>query len=477
MSGAFVETLDTSAPVDETRPEHRDLPTSTMLLYGTGQVGAQVFRDAPATLLPIFLTTMLGVPAWIAGLSILLPKLWVIFCDPLMGAFSDRKKMTWGRIPFLFTGAILTALCFFLLFSPPEFPSFWMSAAYNTVMFTIASTAFSIFSVPYLAMASEMSKSYHERTKIMAFRLVFTALGVLIGVGFVQPLVRWFGGGRHGYTMMALSLAGLCLAAMMTTVIGMRRFRLIQTASEHIPIFAQFRMAATYNWFALLGGSHFLQQLGQACNYTVVGLVFIYAVDNIALLIPFVLVMTIGSIVSQPAWLVVSRRIGKRPTYVMCVTVWALVNLSWVLVHPATDELFRLPLFGAVSTQTVLIMLRGVFIGPFNAGFVLMSYSLLTDTIEYDRRRFGISREGAFSGIYSALEKLAFAVGPAVAGVILSLTGFSESKGGEAIQSSGAIHGILIVFGFVPTFFAMSSLLLLRLYKLDERTILATRPA
>jgi GPH family glycoside/pentoside/hexuronide:cation symporter len=236
-------------------------------------------------------------------------------------------------------------------------------------------------------------------------------------------------------------------------------------------------MAATYNWFALLGGSHFLQQLGQACNYTVVGLVFIYAVDNIALLIPFVLVMTIGSIVSQPAWLVVSRRIGKRPTYVMCVIVWALVNLSWLLVHPATDELFRLPLFGAVSTQTILIMLRAVFIGPFNAGFVLMSYSLLTDTIEYDRRRFGISREGAFSGIYSALEKLAFAVGPAVAGVILSLTGFSESKGGEAIQSSGAIHGILIVFGFVPTFFAMSSLLLLRLYKLDERTILATRPA
>jgi GPH family glycoside/pentoside/hexuronide:cation symporter len=308
----------------------------------------------------------------------------------------------------------------------------------------------------------------------MAFRLGFMAVGVLIGVGFVQPLVFWFGGGRHGYLMMAVTLAALCLVTMMTTVIGMRRFRLIKTVSEHISIFAQFRIAAHYNWFALLGGAHFLQQLGQACNYTAVGLVFIYAVGNIDLLIPFVLIMTVMTVVSQPAWVWVSRRIGKRICYVVSVTVWALVTLSWLAVHPGTDELVRLPLLGPLSTQAALVLLRAVIIGPFNGGFVLMSYSLLTDTIEYDRRRFGVSREGAFSGIYSALEKLAFAVGPAVAGGILSLTGFQESKGGGGLQSAGAVHGILIVFGLVPAIFALASLLLLRFYRLDEKKISAT---
>ncbi|MFD2137742.1 hypothetical protein ACFSLT_25640 [Novosphingobium resinovorum] len=45
-----------------------------MVRYGLGQTGAQVFRDTPAALLPVYMTTVLGVPAWLAGLVILLPS-------------------------------------------------------------------------------------------------------------------------------------------------------------------------------------------------------------------------------------------------------------------------------------------------------------------------------------------------------------------------------------------------------------------
>lgn len=55
--------------------------TGILVRYGIGQLGAQVFRDTPAVLLPLFLTTMLGVPAWLAGLVVLGPKLWLIVCD------------------------------------------------------------------------------------------------------------------------------------------------------------------------------------------------------------------------------------------------------------------------------------------------------------------------------------------------------------------------------------------------------------
>ena len=44
-----------------------------MLRYGVGQTGAQIFRDTPAALLPVYLTTVLGVPAWLAGVAILVP--------------------------------------------------------------------------------------------------------------------------------------------------------------------------------------------------------------------------------------------------------------------------------------------------------------------------------------------------------------------------------------------------------------------
>ena len=74
---------------------------SLALRFGVGQLGAQIFRDTPAVLLPLFLVTMLAVPAWLAGLVVLLPKIWLIFCDPLIGNWYDQAKSRLGRTPFL----------------------------------------------------------------------------------------------------------------------------------------------------------------------------------------------------------------------------------------------------------------------------------------------------------------------------------------------------------------------------------------
>ena len=40
-----------------------------------------------------------------------------------------------------------------------------------------------------------------------------------------------------------------------------------------------------------------------------------------------------------------------------------------------------------------------------------MGQSLLPDTMEYDYRRSGLRREGAFAGAYSLVEKAGFAIG------------------------------------------------------------------
>ena len=173
------------------------LPISTLLFYGSGQTGAQLFRDAPAALLPLFMTTMLGVSPWLAGVAVLVPKLWVIACDPLMGALSDHFKPRYGRRPFLAGGAILTAVTFVGLFGFSQFPSPLIAALTIGGLFLLASTAFSAYSVPYLAVASELSADPHERTRILAVRMVFSIIGVVMGVGLAQPLVFKLGGDGH----------------------------------------------------------------------------------------------------------------------------------------------------------------------------------------------------------------------------------------------------------------------------------------
>ncbi len=444
------------------------LPTSLLMGYGVGQVGGQIFRDTPAVLLPIFLSTMLGVPAWMAGASILLPKLWVIFCDPLMGAFSDRRRPFWGRRPFLLVGGIMSGLTFFLLFVPPHFASPISAAAYSTLMFAVASTAFSIFSVPYLTMAAEMTDDTHLRTKIIAYRLVFTAVGLIIGAGAAQPLVGWFGGGRAGYAAMGAVLGSICLVSMVASYAGTARARVMTEVPRALPILAQFRLAAANRPFTIVAGAYFIQMLGSATGYTVLGLFFIYVVQDIPLILPFVIVLSLTAAAAQPLWLAVSRRIGKLRTYMLCIVCWILVTLTWLWVHPATDVLVVLPLLGPLSTQGALILLRALVIGTFNSGFILMAFSMLTDTIERDRQLYHVSREGVFSGVFSAVEKLAFALGPAIAGILLSIMGFASSTGGAGVQSAGATFSIALNLSVVPAVLTAASLLLLQRYKLVE---------
>ncbi|MBB5687728.1 MFS transporter [Sphingobium boeckii] len=439
------------------------LPTSVMLRYGIGQTGAQVFRDTPAALIPLFMTTMLGVPAWIAGLAVLLPKLWVIICDPLMGSLSDRWNARIGRAPFLLIGAILTSVSFTLLFWFSEFSSPMIGAAAVCLLFLLASTAFSAYSVPYLAIASELSPDPHERTKILAYRMIFTIVGVLIGVGLAQPVIFHFGGGAHGWRIMALGFGLICLLTMLVPALSLGKPS-IGVAVEAPGIAAQLRMAWRAKPYVTITSVNFLLSVAQAVSYTVIGFVFIYAIGNVNMILPFVVTMSLGSMISQPIWLLLSRKYGKTPCFIGATVAWCLLTLTWLMVHPGGPVLVHLPLWGALSVQEAGVLLRGFIIGLTNAGFILLILSMMTDTIDQERRLTGQANEGVFSGIFSATEKLSFAIGPLIAGFVLSTAGFQSSTHGVIAQSQGAVTGILLLYSVIPAGIAMLAVIVFTRY-------------
>lgn len=86
------------------------------IAYGAGSVGAGIFSTIPGLLLLFYLTDTLAVPAGLAGLAVLVPKLWDIITDPIVGAWSDRTSSRWGRRrPFLLAGALTLPPCFVAL--------------------------------------------------------------------------------------------------------------------------------------------------------------------------------------------------------------------------------------------------------------------------------------------------------------------------------------------------------------------------
>ena len=115
-----------------------------------------------------------------------------------------------------------------------------------------------------------------------------------------------------------------------------------------------------------------------------------------------------------------------------------------------------------------------VAIGLFNGGFILMSFSVLTDTVTYDRLRSGISREGALSSIYSAVDKIGNALGGAIFLAMLSVVGFVESADGSfPAQSERVLDSIMLFYIVVPAVLHTGSILILNRYRLDSDDLVA----
>lgn len=463
--------MNASAIAEDLASEERahqthHVPTGIVMRYGVGQLGAQIFRDTPAVLLPLFMVTMLGVPAWVAGLVVLIPKLWLIVCDPLVGAWSDRAKHRRGRTPFLVGGAIATSVGFVSLFTLTGTGNPWLSAMITCGLFFLASTAFSMFSVPYLAIAAALSSDPHQRTRVMIYRMIFATVGVLVGVGVAQPLIYALGGGQHGWTVMALVLGAICLVTMLVTAIGLARVPLIRDDLTPGTLLAQLGAVRTNRPYLVLLATTFVQNIGQAASYTAIGFFYLYAVKAVWIVPVFILGMAITGILCQPFWLGISRRLGKERAYVVASIAWIAVTLSWYLVKPADDVLFTLPGVGAFGTQHLLIILRGIVIGLVNGPFVVLAMSMLTDTIDHQRRRTGRANEGVFAGLFSAAEKLAFALGPVVAGLVMSAFGFISSTGGAVDQTPQAIAGIVLLYSLIPAAIQVVSLVIFSRYRL-----------
>jgi GPH family glycoside/pentoside/hexuronide:cation symporter len=440
------------------------LPYRLLAGYGIGQAGAQVFRDTPAALLPLFLTTMLGVPPWIAGLTVIIPKLWVIICDPLIGGISDRLNDRYGRRPFLIVGAILTNVGFIALFSVASFPNPLITAGLVSLLFLLGSTAFSAFSVPYLALASELSDDANERSRLISGRMVGAILGVIAGVGLGQPLMALFGGGARGWQMMAVVLAVACMVAMLVTAFSLGRPRVAERHTGR-SLFGGIRDAfgeAEFRWLTL---TYLVQCIGQACGYTVINFVFLYNVGNVNLILPFVLLMSIGSVASQPVWLAVGRRIGSEAAFLIATIGWVLITITAFTIRPGTDVLLTLPVVGPISTPQAIVLARAIPIAFFNCGFLLFIFSMLTDTITRIRARNGTVNEGVYSGIFSATEKVSFAIAPVIAGIIMSLSHFTASTGGAQAQGASALNGVLLLYSLIPAAFVGVSVLVFLGYR------------
>jgi GPH family glycoside/pentoside/hexuronide:cation symporter len=446
------------------------LPISTYVGYGAGQIGGQILRDTPSLILPFYMTSVLGMEAALAALVVLIAKFWVVIADPIAGVISDKTETRWGRRrPFILVGGLIAAVTFLLLFVSPPVAGQTALFVYITTVYLLLNTGYSMFSVPYLTMATEMSDDPNERTTIMSFRNAALAIGLIAAGALAPKIVAWVPANIDGatpidgYQWMGWVVGGIIALSTLWVFLGTARAPFKLATQAAIPLLEQLKIAWDNKPFVVLISANIIQYISAGIGYAGGFYFFAYAMnlgnDVFNVIAIWIIIIAVASMVAMPVLVRLAARFGKMNVYRWSLVIYAFsIQFYWL----------------ADAESMWIVWLIAAAIGFFNGGFILMSFSVLTDTISYDRITTGISREGALSSVYSAVDKIGNALGAALFLAFLSLVGFVESSDGSlAEQSDSTLYWIAVAYIIAPAVLHLSSILILNGYKLRPEDLVS----
>ena len=425
------------------------ISTATFFGFSMGMIGDRIFRDAPALLLLLFMTNYLAIPPALAGVAIFLPKVLILFVDPLVGTLSDRLNTRWGRRrPPMLVGAVLASVSFVLFFHVPDFDSKLVQASYMSLIILLGFTGYSLYSVPYLVMASEIASGDVERRKIMSWRVIFMAVGLTVSM-FSGGFMQWLGGGLHGYAIMAWVYGAICFVSMMTTVTATANVPLADGDRSAPSLFQQFRLVASNGRYLRLLLVGFAQKVAEGVGYVSFAYFCIYVVNQpLSGMGLVVLASSVGQVLAQPLWLRAAKIWSSPTLYTIGVLGWCLNLVLW-LAMKGQSQLWLIPL--------------GLEGGAAAGGFLMVTLSMLSNTMAADSMETGVNREGVYSGVWLAAEKMGFSMGALVVGVVIALFGFVESANGVQVpQTSTAVFGIGFTYCGINMLIYLFSILAMR---------------
>lgn len=482
------------------------LPRRVVASYAAGSVGTGGFGVLPGLVLSYYLTDTLGVAAGLAGLVVTVPKIWDVVIDPFIGRFSDRHAQRHGtHRRFLLAGAATLPLAFVLLFAVPAPLTDAAAALWVVGAFLLATTAFSLFQVPYIGLPAQLARGYAARTRLVAPRIAVLALAIL-AFGAGGPMVRdAVGGGRAGYLAMAVAAAALMGVGLAVAAIGTTpRARATQPATVGTqPAAARTTQPATAGTreavaapsgpaagvgsvAAALPVPHTEQGIGSTVRASVAVLRGSRPLRT--LLTTFVLQALATGAMLAAAQYVATYTVGAESAVTGLFV--ALVAPALLVMAPARRLADRIGKDRALAGSTVLfafaagsLVLLVAWPGPWlyvsvglagvaYAGMQLYPLAMLPDVISADARRTGEDRAGVIAGVWTAGETSGLALGPTLALAVLAATGFVSRTGTDPVsQPESALVGVVLIFSALPALLALLSLLPLRRYRLTRTEV------
>ncbi len=433
------------------------LSLGTKLGFGVCDLGGNLFFTVLGFYALKYLTDTVGIAAAVAGILLMVGKIVDAFWDPVLGFLSDHTRSRWGRRrPYLLFGSIPLALAMWWFFTNPRIADPAFAVAWGLAAFILLNMSYSVVNIPYSSLTPELTTDYHERSNLNGYRFMFAVVGTLIGGVAVDPVIRLFGGAGGdkslGFSMVGLIFGGLMLVTAMITGVTVREPpRASGTKAEkgfirtYLTVFRNGAYLIVLIAYALyLVGLTFLQS---AITYY-----FTYIYGNEGMQTLALGILLVVAMIFIPVSVVVSRRIGKKLTFQICLFILGTSSLALFFLGHVFGPNFFLG----------MMVYSGIGVG---FGYVA-PYAMVPDTIEVDAIRSGKRNEGAFYGIWLFTSKIGQALAWLATGLVLALGHYVAN----AAQAGAARLAIRFLVGPLPALFLFGALVLIQFYPLDEKT-------
>ncbi len=440
--------------------EQQKLPLRVKLGYGVCDLGGSLLFTVIAFWLLIYLTDTVGIAAGLAGMVVMVGRIWDAINDPVVGYVSDRTKSRWGRRrPYIFIGAIPMFLAMWVLFTNPALfmGVDWKPADHQTFLviwgilaFCFMDTLFTIINVPYSSLTPDLTKDFHERSSLNGYRFVFAVVGTLFSAGLALPIVQAFPTKSIGFSVMGAFFGFIIMAAALVTFFSVKEppipkekpqpgllkaylrvfknkpyVNILFTHAVHVTAITVISGALPYYFKYIMGNEH----------KTTIGLV----------------ILLVTAMLFIPVSVLLSKKVGKKPVYIIGMAI--LVVMSMVLFF-----------FGHTMGLTFVFVL--MFLDGIGLGFIYATpWAIMPDTVEYDYLKTGDRAEGSFYGMWLFILKIGQAMAIGLMGLVLAASGYVA----DAVQSESAAFAIRLIAGPIGAAIFVIAIIIVAFYPINEK--------
>ena len=458
-------------------PGRPPLTLASKVLYGLGSTATGILTRSLNAFLLLYYSQVMGMTAAAVATVIMLVTIFDAAVDPIVGHASDNLRSRWGRRhPFMYAAALPTALAFMMLWSPPSGMTEGGLAIYLLVCLLVIRFSDTLFELPSVSLAPELTQNYAERSVLIAARKGFEMAGgylfILAGYEvFMRQRPDGSGGltSPEGYGAFGLAGAAVVLVAILVSTRGTQKFApfLASPPVRKLSLGAflgEARQTLRHRPFLIMAAAGMLYStaVGITQSLSIYFNLFFWELSQaqVALMATVQIPASFLAVVVAP---VAVHRFGKKAAAIVSTVLGLLltvvpVSLRLLGVLPGNDHPVIYPFLLSEAIVSQVLLLVGVVIMP----------SMLADVVEDIQVRTGRRAEGLIFAAESFARKAISGFGVFIAGIFLTVVNFPrQARPGTVGAEYLTDLGVMWVSGTL--FFLATSMICVAIFPIDKR--------